>query len=70
MGASVAIQNAEVRGQLIDRFFRESVRSFPVPEELACDRAFLADPADAAYRAFVGAQWVGLLSTLSFQTQC
>ena len=48
MAALVAIQNAEVRGQVVDRFIRESVRSFQVPEELACDRAFLGDPADAA----------------------
>ena len=47
--ASVAIQNAEVRGQVVDQFIRESVRSFQVPEELACDWAFLRDPADAAY---------------------
>ena len=46
--ASVAIQNAEVHGQVVDRFIRESVRSFQVPEELACDRAFLGDPEDAA----------------------
>ena len=45
----MAIQNAEVRGQVVYRFIRESVRSFQVPEELACDRAFLGDPADAAY---------------------
>ena len=49
MAASVAIQNAEVRGQVVDRFIRESVRSFQDLEELACDRAFLGDPADAAY---------------------
>ena len=47
--ASVAIQNAEVRGQVIERVIRESIRSFQVPEELACDREFLRDPADAAY---------------------
>ena len=49
IAASVAIQNAEVRGQVIERFIRESVHWFQVPEELACDRAFLGDPADAAY---------------------
>ena len=49
MAASVAIQNAKVRGQVVDRFIRESVRSFQVPDELACDRAVLGDPADAAY---------------------
>ena len=49
MAVWVAIQNAEVRGQVVDRVIRESVRSFQVPEELACDRAFLGDPADAAY---------------------
>ena len=48
MTASVAIQNAEVRGQVTERFIRESFRSFHVPEELACDREFLGDPADAA----------------------
>ena len=30
--ASVAIQNAEVRGQVFGQFIRESVRSFQVPE--------------------------------------
>ena len=45
----MAIQNAEVRGQAIGRFIRESVRSFQIPEKLACDRAYLVDAADAAY---------------------
>ena len=49
MAASVSVQNAEVRGQVVERFIRESVRSFHVPDELACDRAFLGDQADAAY---------------------
>ena len=49
MAASVAIQNAEVHGQVVDLFIRESVRSFIVPDELACDREFLEDPAEAAY---------------------
>ena len=49
MAATVAIQDAEVRGQVVHRFIRESVRSFQVPDELACDRAFLGDLADAAY---------------------
>ena len=49
MAALVAIQNAEVSGQVVKRFIRELVHSFQVPEELACDRAFLEDPADAAY---------------------
>ena len=49
MAASVAIQNAEVRGQVIERVIRESVRLLQVPEELACGRAYLRDPADAAY---------------------
>ena len=49
MAASVAIQNAEVSGQVIERFIRDSVSSFQVPDELACDRAFLRNPADAEY---------------------
>ena len=49
MAASVAIQNAKVRGQVVERFIRESVRLFQVPEEPACDRGVLGDPGDAAY---------------------
>ena len=49
MAASLAIENGEVYGQVIERFIWESVRSFQIPEELACNRAFPGDPADAAY---------------------
>ena len=47
--ASVVNQNAEIRAQVIQRFLRESTRSFQVPKEIECDRAFLADPADSIY---------------------
>ena len=47
--ASVVNQNAEIRDRVIGRFLRESTRSFQIPKELECDRAFLADPADAIY---------------------
>ena len=49
MAASVAIQDAEVHGQVMERLTRESVRLFQVPEELACDWAYLMDSGDAAY---------------------
>ena len=45
--ASVVNQNAKMRGQVMERFLRESTRSFQVPKEFECDRAYLADPADA-----------------------
>ena len=45
--ASVASHNAEIRGQAMEWFLRESTRSFQVPKELEFDRTFLADPADA-----------------------
>ena len=47
--ASVVNQNAEIRGHVMERFLRESTRSFQVPKEFECDRAFLADPADEIY---------------------
>ena len=47
--ASVVNQNEEIRGQVMERFLRESTGSFQVPKEFECDRAFLADPADAIY---------------------
>lgn len=47
--ASVVIQNAEVRGQLIERVIRESVCSFQVPKGVACDRAYLVHLGDVAY---------------------
>ena len=47
--ASVVNQNAEIRGQVMGRFFLESTRSFQVPKEFECDRAFLAEPADTIY---------------------
>ena len=46
---SLVNQNAEIRGQVMERFLRESTRSFQVPKEFDCYRAFLADPADAIY---------------------
>ena len=49
MAASVAIQNVEVRGQVIERFIQGSVPSFQVPEELADDRSYLVNLTDAAY---------------------
>ena len=49
MEAPVVIENAEVRNQLIERVIRELVRSFQVPKDLACDRAYLVDPADVIY---------------------
>ena len=49
MAAALAIKNEEVRGQVVHRVILESVRSFQVPQELACDRAFPGDAADAAY---------------------
>ena len=47
--ASVVNQSAEIRKQGMEWFLRESPRSFQVPKEFECDRAFLADPADAIY---------------------
>lgn len=47
--ASEANQNAEIRGQVKERFHRESTPTFQVPKEFECDRAFLVDPADAVY---------------------
>ena len=47
--ASVVNQNAEIRGQVMERLLRESTQSFQVPKEFERDRAFLADPADAIY---------------------
>ena len=45
----MVIQNAEIRGQIMERFLRASTRSFQAPKEFECDRAFLTDPADAIY---------------------
>ena len=42
-------QKTEIRGQVMERYLRESTRSFQVPNEFECDRVFLADPADAIY---------------------
>ena len=47
--ASVVNQNTEIRGQVMDRFLRDSTRSFQVLKEFECDRAFLADPTDEIY---------------------
>ena len=47
--ASVANQMAEIRAQVMVRFLRESTRSFQVPKEFECNRAFLVDPAESIY---------------------
>ena len=43
LASTVAMQDAEIRDEIMGRVFRESVRSYQVPKELECDRAFLVE---------------------------
>ena len=49
MALTVAMQDGEIRDEIMERVFRESVRSYQVPKEPECDRAFLVEAADPIY---------------------
>ena len=49
LASTVAMQDAEIREEIMGRVFRESVRSYQVPKEIECDCAFLVEAADAIY---------------------